>query len=183
MPRLFDDYPDLTGEVTQEEAEIALEDYITMVAFDEPIPPKLQEFILAGLARQLRDKTGGWYKPTRGRKKIKDDNEEYRYVSMLARCKWYSGIKGDSEARMAIVSDFLKIEFASIKLNFDISPSGVRRMIRACSAHDRIGFDHYKEIFYQRDVKILGLEGLSHAEAILHIRKNRGQKIPLIVGT
>lgn len=61
------DYSNLAGDITQEEAEIALEDYITRVAFDEPIPPKLQEFILAGLARQLRDKTGGWYKPTRGR--------------------------------------------------------------------------------------------------------------------
>lgn len=190
MPRIFDDYSDLTGDVTKDAANRALRHFIYRTKRGMTIPAELQAFILTGLERQLADGTGGWFVPTRGRPMINND-AGWRFVAMIAWHEYYFIAKGHSEIRRKNASDFLIRQFGHTYCGFDLSDSGVRRMVRHINEQGFSGIDSSApnginssgidflnaKLFCRTELNMRGLAELSHAVAMVRrLNKNRGHK-------
>lgn len=179
--QIFDDYSNLTGDVTKDAADRALRHFIYRTQRGMTVPAELQAFILAGLERQLAEGSGGWYAPARGRPMINDDSG-WRFVAMIAWHEYYFIAKGHSELRRKNVSDFLIRQFGHTYCDFDLSDSGVRRMVRHINEQGFSGIDGGSDIinaklFCRTELNMRGLAELSHAVAMVRrLNKNRGHK-------
>ncbi len=188
--QIFDDYSNLSGDVTKDAADRALRHFIYRTQRGMTVPAELQAFILAGLGRQLADGTGGWFVPTRGRPMINND-AGWRFVAMIAWHEYYFIANGNSENRRAIVSDFLIKQFGHTYCDFDLSDSGVRRMVNDINDRGFSGIGSSSpngpnsrgvdiinaKLFCRTELNMRGLAELSHAVAMVRrLNKNRGHK-------
>lgn len=176
--QIFDDYSNLTGDVTKDAADRALRHFIYRTQRGMTVPAELQAFILAGLERQLAEGSGGWFVPDRGRP-IAQHDPGYQCIAMIAWHKYYFDATGQSEIRRVIVSDYISELF---DCDFDLSDSGVRRMVRHINEQGFSGIDGGSDIinaklFCRLELNMRGLAELSHAVAMVRrLNKNRGHK-------
>jgi len=189
--QIFDDYSNLTGDVTKDAADRALRHFIYRTQRGGMvIPAELQAFILNGIERQLAEGTGGWFVPARGRPTISND-AGWRFVAMIAWHEYYFIAKGHSEIRRKNVSDFLIKQFGHTYCDFDLSDSGARRMIEDVNNRGFSGIDSGSpsginnrdtdllnaKLFCRTELNMRGLAELSHTVAMVRrLNKNRGHK-------
>lgn len=132
--RPFYDDDDLTGDVTAEAAARALRQFIALSRSGSPMPDNLREFVLTGLERQIDDGSKGWYVTARGRAKVNED-KNYRVIAMVAWYQYYFVARGNSEDRHSEVSIVLRRQIERLEVAYDLSKSGVRRMVDFVNEH------------------------------------------------